>query len=73
MSNIKRIAPHVVTHCTFCKAEGVRGVLSVWRITHHNDTACDAHKPKLMQIKAQDQDIDDGYRTEADYQTWMKL
>lgn len=48
------------THlCRFCKKEG-RKVRATWK--DYTDYACDEHKDKIK--------IDDGYMSEADYQTW---
>lgn len=69
---IKKIAAHVVTHCTFCKAEGVRKVQAVWRITGNNATACDAHKPKLEELRIMLDARESTDYSEADYQTWLR-
>ncbi|MEG1121240.1 MAG: hypothetical protein RSE62_03455 [Citrobacter sp.] len=67
--NLKRIAPHVVTYCTFCRAEGKEKVRAAWRMTWNDkDRACDDHKGSMPKPAPRDE-----HHTEADYQTWMKL
>ncbi len=50
-------------YCTFCKPDRID---AIWRDSRLN-FACEKHKAQLSG------DIDDGHRTEADYQTWMRL
>lgn len=70
---MKRIAAHVNTYCTFCRAAGVEKVKASWRISYDFDNrACDAHKSELAAIE-QDRKALDGHYSEADYQTWMRL
>ena len=56
-------------YCNHCKPEKVD---AVWRkvgmATHSGDYACEAHKHLIKT-----EPFDDEYRTEADYQTWMRL
>jgi hypothetical protein len=70
---MKRIAAHVNTYCTFCRAAGVEKVRALWRISYdHDNRACDAHKPDLQAIELDRKRLDGNY-SEADYQTWMRL
>lgn len=67
---IRAIKPGHITNCPWCKTMGEK-VQAVWHLTSANKQACDAHKPMLEAIR--DADNDNGHRSEADYQTWMKL
>ena len=56
-------------YCDHCKPKKVD---AVWRATYNanhkfGDFACDAHKSMIQEP------MDNGHRTEADYQTWMRL
>lgn len=70
---MKKIAAHINTYCTFCKAAGVLKVPAVWRISYdlHN-RACDLHRPELEKIEARQRE-QDKHLSEADHQTWMRL
>lgn len=61
MRRLKKSEPR---NCKWCRLEG-KSVPAVW--TEGGDKACDEHKPNLEALR------DDGYRTEADYQTWERL
>lgn len=70
---MKKIAPHVNTYCTFCKAEGIEKVKASWRISYDNSSrACEHHKMDLKLVEDRRRLLDDHY-SEADYQTWMRL
>lgn len=70
---MKKIAAHINTYCTFCRAAGIEKVKAVWRISYDlHKRACDAHRSDLEKIE-QKQREQDGHYTEADHQTWMKL
>lgn len=69
--------------CSFCKPDKVH---AIWRNTHLRcdrkeeklQFACEEHKGLLIDGTAVDLDLsklkrDDGYMTEADYQTWGRL
>lgn len=70
---MKKIAPHINTYCTFCKAAGVEKVRAIWRLSYdlHN-RACDAHRPDLEAIETRRRE-QDNHTSEADEQTWRKL
>jgi hypothetical protein len=55
-------------YCDHCKPEKVD---AVWRkdgfATHNGDYACEDHKHLIQD------EHDNGHRTEADFQTWMRL
>ena len=59
---MKRTKQHDTRQCDWCKKEG-RREKATWQ--HYGEYACDAHKEKIS--------VDDGYMSEADYQTWGKL
>jgi hypothetical protein len=51
------------THpCQWCKKLEIKRK-AVWQ--HYGQYACEEHKDKIH--------VDDGYMTEADYQTWGRL
>lgn len=50
--------------CDYCRADGIKRP-AVW--TEQSKHACDEHKPRI------EAERDDGYRTQADYDTWMRL
>jgi hypothetical protein len=64
---MKRIKAHVNSYCQFCKADGKDKVRATWRDDYNHQRACDAHKGQIKECQ------DDGHRSEADYQTWMRL
>ena len=50
--------------CDYCRNHGVKRP-AVW--TEQSKFACEDHKGHI------EAERDDGYRTQADYDTWMKL
>lgn len=69
--------------CSFCKPDNIH---AVWRNTRLRcdkseeklQFACEDHKHLLVDGTAKEVDMsrikkDDGYMTEADYQTWYRL
>jgi len=55
-------------YCDHCKPDKVD---AIWRVhgmaNHDGDFACEYHKHLIQE------EVDNGHRTEADYQTWMRL
>jgi hypothetical protein len=69
---IKKIKEGHVTNCQYCKVEGNK-VQAIYHLTGENKQSCEKHLIELKQIQTLSIADDGGYRTEADYQTWMRL
>lgn len=68
MRKIKHLNPG---KCFVC---GCEAVWKTHRVKEKNRRACEAHKPEVEAWeKLNKRSPDDGYMTEADYQTWGRL
>jgi hypothetical protein len=59
---MKKLKQKDTRMCQWCKKEGVKEK-AAWY--HFGQCACNKHKEKI--------NVDDGYMSEADYQTWGRL
>lgn len=59
---MKKIKAKDTSTCDWCRQEGKK-VKAQW--SHYGQKACQDHKHLIH--------VDDGYMTEADYQTWGRL
>jgi len=56
---------YLKTRCSFCPLK------ATWRSSKASMYSCDGHRAKLKEEEHKRND--DGYMTEADYQTWARL